>query len=108
MNYLLTVQIFDQKNVSEKDFQTLCGPLVSILDALSETLFRKHGTLRYYHPGELTDAQEKAPALRWILVFSLGKERHEALHRLLHILMPLISSQVPSCTLQWKIETLRL
>ena len=106
MNALITVQLLAKTELSEKDFQTQCGQVVSVLDALSETLCRKQGMSKYYHPGELIDANQNQRAFRWQLVISLGKERLEALHRLLQILQPLLSSQVPSGTLQWKMEPL--
>ena len=106
MNAILTVQILAKKECEGQVWRTHCGQLVSALDALSETLCRKNGTAVYYDPGQLIDAQEGCPALRWCLVLSLGKQRLEALHEFLRISLPLLATPVPSCTVQWKIEPL--
>lgn len=106
MNAQITVQLLAQKEYEGQVWRTECGPLVSMLDALSETLCRKPGTAVYYDPGQLNDAQEGCPALRWCLVLSLGKQRLEALHEFLRLSLPLLATPVPSCTVQWKIEPL--
>jgi len=106
MNALITVQLLSQKEREGQAWQTECGPLVSTLDALSETLCHKPGTAVYYDPGQLIDAQEGCPALCWTLVISLGKQRLEALHEFLQRALPLITMQVPYCTVRWKIEPL--
>ena len=104
MNALVTVQLLAQKECEGQVWRTECDPLVSMLDALSETLCRKSGTAVYYDPGQLIDAKEGCPALRWCLSLSLSKQRLEALHEFLRLSLPLLATPVPSCTVQWKIE----
>lgn len=106
MNALITVQLLSKTEREGQSWQTECGPLVSILDTLSETLCRKTGTAVYYDPGQLIDAQEGCPALQWNLVLSMGKQRLEALQEFFRQTLPLLTMSVPSCTLQWKIEPL--
>ena len=106
MTSLITVQLVAQTACGDQAWRTGCGPLVSALDALAETLCRKSGTARFYHPGELIDAPPHCPALRWILVISMGRQRLEALHELLQHILPPLAMQVPSHTMQWKIESL--
>lgn len=108
MDALITVQLLAKTEREGQVWRTECGPLVSMLDALGETLCRKTGTAVYYDPGQLIDAQEGCPALRWCLVLSLGKQRLEALHEFLRLSLPQLAMPVPSCTLQWKIEPFSL
>ncbi|MBR4161498.1 MAG: hypothetical protein IKT87_07525 [Bacteroidaceae bacterium] len=102
MNVILSVQVLAQKELPDQDFRNVCNPLVSMLDALSETLCHKTGTSRFYHPAELIDAQHRA--LRWHVVLSLGKERLSTLQEFLSLFLSSSGIQVPFCTLQWKIE----
>ena len=106
MNVLITVQLVAKTERSDQAWQTQCGPLVSVLDAWSETLCRKHGTATSYHPGQLTDVLEGCHALRRNLVLSLGRQRLEALQELLQQALPLLTIPVPSCSLKWKVEPL--
>lgn len=106
MNATITVQLLAKTERSDQAWRTQCDPLVSALDAWSETLCRKRGTAAFYHPGQLIDAQEGCPALRWVLVLSLGKQRLEALQEFLQRALPLLTMPVPSCNLQWKVEPL--
>lgn len=103
MNIIFSFQFVAQKGVGEKDFQTELDPVLSMLDALSETLCRKTGKSYYYHVGQLCDAPEST-ACRWVVVLNLGRERAVALHQFLQALQPLLSKQLPSCNLQWKLE----
>lgn len=104
MNAIFSVQVVAQNELSDQDFRTICNPLVSMLDALSKTLCRKSGISTYYHPAQLVDAQHRA--LRWALVLSMGTERLSALQEFLTLFLSPSGIQVPSCTLEWKIEPL--
>jgi hypothetical protein len=105
MNLLLTIQIVAQTDVSEQELQTLCDPLVSVFDAACETACHNHGKPVYYRTGELIDAPD-SPAMRYVAVLHMSKPRPEALRQLFLSLQPLFDSQLPSCTLQWKTESL--
>ena len=105
MNILLTIQIVPQNDVSDQELQTLCDPLVSVFDAACETACHNHGKPVYYSQGELIDAPN-SPAMRYVAVLNMSKPRHEALQQLFQALQPLCDTQLPSCTLQWKTESL--
>jgi len=105
MNAILRFQFVAQKELSDQSLKTELDPLLSILDDLTESVCRKHGTATFYRPGQLCDAPHTA-ACRWSAVIHLSKERCEALLRLLRSLQPLLSTLAPSCTLQWKAEPL--
>lgn len=106
MNAIITLQLLAQTKREGQVWKKQCDQLASTLDALSETLCGKHCSAAYYAPGELIDAQEGCPALRWVLVISMSKRRLEALQEFLRGALPLLTTQVPYCTLQWKIEPL--
>ena len=106
MNALLTVQVVCQRRSSDQALRTLCAPVLSALDSLSDALCGKKGMAVFYQPGQLVDAAEGCPAMRWVLVVSLGKQRIDSLQGFLEVLMPLLSNQLVDCTLQWKLESL--
>ena len=105
MNMLFTIQIVAQNDVSDQELQTLCDPWVSVFDAACETACHNHGKPVYYSQGELIDAPN-SPAMRYVAVLNMSKHRHEDLQQLFQALQPLFHTQLPSCTLQWKTESL--
>lgn len=105
MNILFQAQIIAKKDMTETAFQNSIAPVVSILDDLSGICGHTAHKPRYYHPGELTDAPYTRAA-RWQVVLGIGADRHQALLSLMKSLQPLLESQLPSCTLQWKVEPL--
>lgn len=105
MNFIFQVQIVAKTDMSETTFRSTVAPVVSILDDLSGICGHRAHTPRYYHPGELIDAPETW-ALRWQVVLGMGVDRHQALLSLMRSLQPLLDSQLPSCTLLWKAESM--
>lgn len=105
MNILLTVQMIAKTDVEDPSLQKQLGPVRSALDSVCETACHNHGILKYYCPGELCDAPN-APAARYLAVLHLGKQRAQALHQLMTNLQPHLETLLPSCTIQWKVESL--
>lgn len=105
MNILFQVQIVAKTDMSETAFQSSIAPVVSILDDLSGICGHRAHKPKCYHPGELIDAPETW-ALRWQVVLGMDASRHQALLSLMKSLQPLLDNLLPSCTLQWKAESL--
>ena len=103
MNILFSCQFIAQKGVEEKEFQTELDPVLSMLDALCGALCRKTGKRVFYPLGQLCDSPESIAA-RWVVILNLGEERVLELHQFLLHLQPLLDNQLPSCSLQWKLD----
>lgn len=105
MNFIFQVQIIAKTDMTETAFQSSIAPILSILDDLTGILGHKAHKPTYYRPGELIDAPETW-AVRWQAVLGTSVSRHSALQSLMTSLQPLLDNLSPSCTLQWKTESL--
>lgn len=105
MNFLFQVQIIAKTELSEIDFRKDVAQVLSILDDICKIFGHNPNTPKYYPPGELIDAPDTW-AIRYGAVLHSGASRHSALQSLMKSLQPLLDSLLPSCTLQWKTESL--
>lgn len=105
MNYLFQAQFVAKMKLSEEAFRDSIALPLSILDDVSGICGHKAHKPKYYRPGELIDAPETW-ACRWQAVIRIGDARHQALLSLMKSVQLLLDSQLPSCTLQWKVESL--
>lgn len=105
MNLILRAQIVAKTDMTEEAFRVHTALPLSILDDLCGICGHTAGKPKFYRPGELIDAPETW-ACRWQAVLGMGASRHSALLSLLQSLRPLLESQLPSCILLWKTESL--